>query len=69
MLTNLTAIRYVDDIFVQIHEHLNNIDPNIRFTMEPEGGGKQPFLDTCVHVNDDISTQVTVCRKPTHTDQ
>ena len=69
--------RYVDDTFTKIHEyyveeftrHINSIDPNIIFTTEPESNGVLPFLDTCVHINDDGSTHVTVYRKPTHTDQ
>ena len=46
-------LRYVDDTFVKIHEH---IDPPIKFTIEPEVSGKLPFLDLCVNVMDDGGT-------------
>ena len=70
-------LRYVDDTFVKIHEyfvndfteHLNSIDENIKFTTEPEMEGKLPFLDSCTTLNDDGSLDLTVYRKPTHTDQ
>ena len=69
--------RYVDDTFVLIHEyfiegftnHINSIDPNIKFTNEPEVNFKIPFLDTCVKINDDATTSVEIYRKSTHTDQ
>ena len=70
-------LRYVDDTSVKIHEyfvdeftqHLNSIDENIKFTTEPEDQGKLPFLDSCTNINDDGSLDLSVYRKPTHTDQ
>ena len=70
-------LRYVDDTFVVIHEynieeftkHINSIDPNIKFTIDPERDNKIPFLDTEVILNDDATTDTKVYRKPTHTDQ
>ncbi|XP_068707675.1 uncharacterized protein [Montipora foliosa] len=69
--------RYVDDTMTKIHEgavssfsdHLNSINPHIRFTSEEEKNGKISFLDNCPHLKEDGSTKVTVYRKPTHTDQ
>ena len=69
--------RYVDDTMTKIHEyavrsfseHLNSIDQHIQFTSEEEKNGTIPFLDTCLHVNQDGSTKVTLYRKPTHTNQ
>ena len=50
-------------------EHLNSIDEDIKFTTEPEMEGKLPFLDSCTTLNDGGSLDLTVYRKPTHTDQ
>ncbi|XP_068720437.1 uncharacterized protein [Montipora capricornis] len=69
--------RYVDDTMATIHEnavdslseHLNSIGQHIQFTSEQEKDGRIPFLDTCVSINQDGSTKISVDRKPTHTDQ
>ena len=73
----LLWLRYVDDKFVVIHEyniesftrHINSIDPNIEFTIEPERDGSIPFLDTETILNDDATISTKVYRKQTHTDQ
>ena len=65
-------LRYVDDTMNKIQsftDHINSIDEHIKFTSEEEEDDSIPFLDTCVHVEDDVTTRVTVYRKPTHTDQ
>ena len=70
--------RFVDDTFAIQHEahkqlfldHINNIDPAIKFTVEGnQDYGTIPFLDTLVKPEVDNSLLISVYRKPTHTDQ
>ena len=70
--------RYVDDTFViqeeqhkeEFFQHVNSIDPNIKFTAETtKAGGSMPFLDTLVTPQSGGSLATTVYRKPTHTNQ
>ena len=69
--------RYVDDTHLKqkkdqlapFTEHINSIDPYIKFTSEPESNGALPFLDTLTQRKEDGSLKVTIYRKPTHTDQ
>ena len=51
-------------------DHINSTDPAIKFTVEGTRGiGAIPFLDTLVTLLADNSLSITVCHKPTHTDQ
>ena len=51
-------------------EHINKVDPAIKFTVEgTQGNGAIPFLDTLVTLQADGSLSITVYRKTTHTDQ
>ena len=68
--------RYVDDShaclkkdYVQgFHDHLNSVNPNIQFTKEVEKDNRLSFLETTTtRVRGRI--QVSVYRKPTHTDR
>ena len=70
--------RFVDDTWViqqqsskqEFQEHINQVDPAIKFTVEgTQGNGAIPFLDTLVTLQADGSLSITVYRKPTHTDQ
>ena len=69
--------RYVDDTFVIInkqhindfHSHINQVDENIKFTIEPQQEGKIPFLDIYIIVDEQQKLKTKVFRKPTHTDQ
>ena len=70
--------RCVDGTFVihkevnkqDILQHINSVDPVIRFTVEDnKKDGSIPFLDTIVKPEADGSLSITVYRRPTHTDQ
>ena len=69
--------RHVDEIFAIIKKqhtqeflnHLNNLHPNIKFTIEAEQDSTPPFLDTLLKRHPDKSISVNIYRKPTHTDQ
>ena len=69
---------YVEDIFIiqqedQKHtflEHINKVDPPIKFTVEAnQENGAIPFLDTLVKPEADKSFFITAYRKSTHNDQ
>ena len=68
--------RYVHDVYSatrkdqvnQLQEHLNSIDPHIKFTIELTGRDRLPFLDTLTKPTPN-SIESTVYRKPTHTDR
>ena len=51
-------------------DHINSIDPAIKFTVEGNQGNRAiPFLDILVIPQADYSLSITVYHKPTHTDQ
>ena len=71
-------LRYVDGPFViqqkehkqNIMEHINNVDPAIKFTVEDnQQDGAIQFLDTVVKPVADNTLFLTVYRKLMHTDQ
>ena len=69
--------RYVDDTFVVIkknnletfHEHLNNIEASIKFTMETESNNFLPFLDVLVVKEKSGNLTTELYQKPTHTNR
>ena len=69
--------RYVDDTFCILRKgstkeflyHLNRVRPTIKFTVEQEEDGTLLFLDTLFRMREDGSLDVSVYRKPTHTDR
>ncbi|XP_077986089.1 uncharacterized protein LOC144440576 [Glandiceps talaboti] len=69
--------RYVDDTHTKLKkchsqeftDHLNSLDPDIKFTTEEEQDRSLAFLDTTTVIQDDGSLKTKIYRKPTHTDQ
>ena len=69
-------LSYVDDTFTAVHkegiddfqEHLDRQNADIQFTKETEENGKIPFLD-CLVTRENNKLQMTIYRKPTHTDR
>ena len=69
--------RCVDDTFCilrkgsteELLHHLNGVRRTIKFTVEQEEDGTLPFLDTLLRRRRDGSLDVSVYRKPTHTDR
>ena len=69
-------LRCVDDTFAiieqrfleKIFEHINKLEPSIKFTQELEYNNKLPFLDTEITRSNDGNLQATIYRKPTHSD-
>ena len=69
-------LRYVDDTFVIIEkkffniffDHINNLEPFIKFTVETENNYQLPFLDTLVQRSENGKLSFFIFRKPTHTD-
>ena len=53
----------------ELLSHLNGIRPTIKFTVEQEEDGALPFLDMLLRRRGDGSLDVSVYRKPTHTDR
>jgi hypothetical protein len=72
-------LRYVDDTFViwphgneslsSFLNHLNNVHPNIHFTMEVETNNSLPFLDVLVMKKEDGTLGHKVFRKTTQTNR
>ena len=71
-------VRYVDDTFIiwphgkehlhAFHEHLNQQNPNIQFTIEEEKEGQLAFLDVLV-TRQAGRMSTSVYQKPTNTDR
>ena len=48
----------MDGTFVLIHVHIDNVDYDVKFTMEPEQHSRLPFPELCMHVQDDAATKL-----------
>ena len=59
-----------EDLIETFLDHLNNIELTIQFTVEMETeDGTLPFLDICLHHEEEDTIRTSVYRKPCHTDR
>ena len=69
--------RYINDTFVVIkkhnletfHEHLNNIEASIKFTLETESNNSLPLLDVLVVKKNSGNLTTKLYQKPVHTNR
>ena len=69
--------RYVDDTFViikktevdEFHNHINNIEASIKFTIEHETNSFISFLDVCVTQKASGGLLTKIYKKPMHTNR
>ena len=57
------------NLIEDFHRHLNFIKPSIQFMLETESEGQFAFLDILITCNSDKSIDMTIYRKPTHTNK
>ena len=55
-------------VFNSFVQHMNNSDPNIKFTMETKHNETLPFLDSLIIRQSDGTLTTQVYRKPTYTE-
>ncbi|XP_053380090.1 uncharacterized protein LOC128548728 [Mercenaria mercenaria] len=67
--TTLIPSKQLRQYVNEFTDHINSIDPDIKFTIEKEDNGTLAFLDTNTVRLIDGHLKTTVFRKPTHTDQ
>ena len=69
--------RYVDDAFViikktevdEFHNHINNIEASIKFSIEHETNNSIPFLNVCVTQEASGGLMTKIYKNPTHTNR
>ena len=64
-----TLVAIHNDHIQPLHDYLNSIHPDIKWTKEVEADGKIAMLDVTIIHNQDGSLDFDVYRKPTHTNQ
>ena len=62
-----TLVAVHNDHIQALHDYLNSIHPDIKWTKEVEKVGRIPMLDVTVICNSDGTLDFDVYRKPTHT--